>query len=211
MEELLIPNPSRHDVVSFTILVNGAEISPAYEVLSLSVTKEINRVPSANLIIRDGAAAERNFEVSNEDTFIPGNKLKIKLGLDGDNTQVFQGIILRHAVKVRANGNTELRIECQDEAVKMTTGRRNHYYENLTDSELFDELIGRYKGLKSAPAATTPTYKEIVQHHVTDWDFMLLRAEANGMLVQVEDGTIRIAKPNTTGSPVRHTSWTTWS
>ncbi|WP_161887917.1 type VI secretion system tip protein VgrG [Pontibacter russatus] len=202
MEELLIPNPSRHDVVSFTILVNGTVINPAYEVLALSVTKEINRVPFASLVIRDGTAAEQDFEISNADTFVPGNKLKIKLGLDGDNTQVFQGIILRHAVKVRANGNTELRIECRDEAVKMTIGRRNHYYENLTDSELFDELIGRYKGLKSAPAATSPTYKEIVQHHVTDWDFMLLRAEANGMLVQVEDGTVKIAKPDTTVSPV---------
>ncbi|WP_162054732.1 type VI secretion system tip protein VgrG [Pontibacter pamirensis] len=202
MEELLIPNASRHDVVSFTILVNETALDPSYEILSLSITKEVNRVPLARLVIRDGNASERNFEISNEDTFIPGNKIKIKLGLDGNNTQVFKGIILKHAIKVRANGNTELKIECRDEAVKMTVGRHNQYYQNLTDSQLFDVLIGRYKGLKSDPAPTVPTHKAIVQHHVTDWDFMLLRAEANGMLVLVEDGTIKVAQPNSSATPV---------
>lgn len=202
MEELLIPNPSQHDVASFTILVNGTAINPAYEILSIAITKEVNRIPAAKIIVRDGDAAAGDFEISNQDEFIPGNKVKIKLGFDGDDQLVFQGIILKHAVKVRENGNTELRIECRDEAVKMTIGRRNRYYENLKDSQLFDELIGSYSGLTSDPETTALTHKEIVQHHVTDWDFMLLRAEANAMLVIVDDGTVKIAKPDTSAEPV---------
>lgn len=202
MEELLIPNSSRHDVVTYTILINDTEINPAFEILSMGVTKEVNRIPAARIIVRDGEAAAGDFEISNQDEFMPGNNIKIKLGFDGDETLAFQGIIIKHAVKVRENGNTQLQIECRDEAVKMAVGRRNRYYENLKDSELFDDLIGRYSGLTSDPETTVLTHKELVQHHVTDWDFMLLRAEANGMLVIVNDGTIKIAKPDTSSDPV---------
>ncbi len=208
MEELLIPNPSQHDVATFTILVNETAINPAYEILSVSITKEVNRIPVACIVLRDGDASTRNFEISNQDDFIPGKKIKIKLGFDGDNTQVFKGIIVKHALKIRENGNTELKIECRDEAVKMTIGRHNRYYENLKDSQLFDNLIGRY-GLQSDPRTTTLTHKEIVQHHATDWDFMLLRAEANGMLVIVDDGMIKIAKPDTKPDPVLQVTYGT--
>jgi Rhs element Vgr protein len=209
MEELLIPNPSRHDVVTFTILANEKAINPAFEILSISITKEVNRIPVARIVVKDGEASARNFEISNQEDFVPGKKIKIKLGFDGNNAQVFQGMIVRHAIKIRENGNTELQIECRDEAVKMTIGRHNRYYENLKDSQLFDTLIGKYKGLKSESQPTALTHKEIVQHHITDWDFMLLRAEANGMLVIVDDGTLKITKPNTKPDPVLQVTYGT--
>jgi phage protein D len=43
--------------------------------------------------------------------------------------------------------------------------------------------------------ATKLNHKQLVQHHISDWDFMLLRAEANGMLVLVNDGEIKLAHP----------------
>jgi Rhs element Vgr protein len=81
-----------------------------------------------------------------------------------------------------------------DSSVKMTIGRHNQYFENVKDSDVFDDLISKY-GIQSDPQSTTLQHKELVQHNITDWDFMLLRAEANGMLVNVDDGVIQIAKP----------------
>ena len=97
MEEILIPNPSLHDVASFNILVDDTALNPAYQVLSISITKEINRVPLAKIVLRDGEASDKTFEISNSDDLIPGKKILIKIGLDGNNAQVFKGII-RHAV-----------------------------------------------------------------------------------------------------------------
>jgi Rhs element Vgr protein len=85
-------------------------------------------------------------------------------------------------------------VECMDAAVKMTIGRKNQYFENAKDSDVFDDLISKY-GIQSDPQTTTLQHKELVQHNITDWDFMLLRAEANGMLVNVDDGVITISKP----------------
>lgn len=202
MEKLLIPNPSTHDVVSFNILVNDAEINPSYQVLSISIIKEVNRISLAKIILRDGDAALRNFEVSDTDDFLPGKKIKIKLGFDSTNAQQFKGIITKHAIKIKESGAAELQIDCSDEAVKMTIGRHSHYFENVKDSQVFDELIGKYQGLQSDPETTSITHKELVQHSMSDWDFMLLRAEANGMLMHSNDGTIKINKPDTSTASV---------
>lgn len=194
MEELLIPNAAKYDVATFNVLVDGKEVDPTYQLLSLSVLKEVNRVSSAKLVFRDGDASLRSFEISNKNDFIPGKKIQVNIGRDSKNKQAFKGIIVKHAVKVKANGHSQLHIECCDESVKMTIGRHSHYFENVKDNQVFDELIEKYK-LKSDPETTTLKHKELVQHHISDWDFLILRAEANGMLVLVDDGTIKVAKP----------------
>jgi Rhs element Vgr protein len=194
MEELLIPNDAKHDVATYNILLNNKEIDSTYKLLSLAITKEVNRVPVARLIFRDGDASLRAFEISDKADFIPGNKIQINIGRDAQNKQAFKGIIIRHAVKVKLNGQSQLVIECQDECVKMTVGRHSHYFENVKDNQVFDELIEKYK-LTSDPQTTTLLHKELVQHHISDWDFLLLRAEANGMLVIPDDGTVKIVKP----------------
>ena len=183
MEEILIPDKSRHGVDSFGIMIDNVAINPAYEVVSVVVSKEINRIPTAKIVFRDGEASTRTFEVSNSNDVIPGKKIVIQFGRDGANKQVFKGIITKNAIKIKENGNTELHVECKDEAIKMAIGRKSRYYENLKDNQLFDELIGRYAGLTADAETTGLTHKELVQHHITDWDFLLLRAEANSMLV----------------------------
>jgi Rhs element Vgr protein len=207
MQELIIPNPSTHDVASYTILVEGQAMNPSYQLLSLSILQEINRIPLAKLVLRDGDAASRNFEISNTDELIPGKNIVIKIGFDGTNNQVFKGIITQQSIKVNANGNTQLLIECRDEAVKLSIGRKNKYFENIKDSQLFDDLIGQYSGLTSDAQDTGITHKELVQHQLTDWDLLLLRAEANGLLIQVKDGTIKAFKPDTSQQPVVQASY----
>lgn len=206
-QQILIPNTSKHDVASFSIMVDGKEINPVYQVLSLVIIKEINRIPTVKILIRDGEASEKKFSISNTGDFIPGKKIEIKIGRDGKNNNVFKGIVVKHGVKIKENGNPELMIECKDEAVRMTIGRHSRYYEKMKDNQVFDEIIGNYKGLKSDSEITKLKHKELIQHHISDWDFMLLRAEANGMLVLVEDGTIKVKKPVTTGSPALQVSY----
>ncbi|HYF32557.1 MAG TPA: type VI secretion system tip protein VgrG [Chitinophagaceae bacterium] len=207
MSDVVIPNTSRHDVSTYDILVDEVAVDPSFQVLSISVLKEANKIPIAKITFRDGEAADRTFAISNEAFFIPGKKIKIKIGRDGNNTQVFKGIITKHAIKVRENGNSELNVECKDEAVKMTIGRKNKYYENVKDSDVFDELIKGYAGLSINADPTTLKHKEIVQHYITDWDFLLLRAEANGMLVFVNDGQIKVVKPNTKSAEVMQVTY----
>ncbi len=190
-----IPTPASPDLCTARILMEGTEVSTTIQVLSIAVSRELNRVPSAILHILDGEAAIGTFEVGNSDQFIPGKKIEIKLGYRSEESTVFKGIVIKNSVKIRRTGSF-LIVECRDEAVKMTSGLKSAYFEDQKDSAILEDIIGAY-GLDKDVEATTPDLKEVVQYEATDWDFMICRAEANGQFVMVEDGKIIIAKPNT--------------
>ncbi len=201
MKDREIPVKVSHNVSTFDILIDGQLVDPGYQVLSISIVKEINKIPTAKLVIQDGNTSEENFRISEEEEFIPGKSITIKAGRDGENTQLFKGIIIKHGLKAKENGKTELNLECRDETVKMTLGRHSKYYEESKDSEIIEEIIGNYNTLNHDVEATNISHLEMVQHHCTDWDFISMRAEANGKLVMVDDGKITVKAPITSGSP----------
>ncbi len=197
MKDRVIPVEAPHNVSTFDILIEGQLVDPGYQVLSISVIKEINRIPSAKIILKDGDSSEESFKISEEEEFLPGKSISIKVGRDGENAQLFKGVIVKHGIKVKESGETQLILDCRDQAVKMTLGRHNVYYENQKDSDIMEEVIGRYKGLSHEVDTTKTVHSEMVQHHASDWDFLLMRAEANGKLVMVDDGKISIQAPQT--------------
>lgn len=198
--EANIPTPATPDTCTSVILIDGAQLPGAYHLLSVVVTRELNRIPSAIIHLRDGEASQATFETSSSDLFVPGKKIEIQLGYRSQNDPVFKGMIVRHSIKVR-NSGSQLIVECRDEAVKMTSGVKSKYFIDMKDSEIMEQLIGYY-GLQKDIEATLPSLKEVVQYDSTDWDFMLCRAEANGQLVMVEDGKIKIAKPAVGADPI---------
>jgi len=197
MKDRVIPVEATHNVSTFDILIDDQLVDPGYQILSIAVLKEINRIPTAKIILKDGDASEESFKISESEDFLPGKSIRIKIGRDGNNGELFKGVIVKHGIKVKESGETQLILDCRDEAVKMTLGRHNVYYENLKDSDIMESVINRYGVLSHDIEATNTTHKEMVQHHSTDWDFLLLRAEANGKLVMVDDGKITIKAPKT--------------
>ncbi len=204
--ESTIPTPATPDVCTSVILLGGAELPGSYQVLSLSVAHELNRIPTAIICLSDGDASQGSFKASNSDLFVPGNTVEIQLGYRSQNESVFKGIIIKHSIRVRANSGSQLIVECRDEAVKMTVGIRSKYFIDLKDSDIMEQLIDQY-GLQKEVEATTPDLKQVVQYESSDWDFMLCRAEANGMVVMVEDGKIIVAKPATGAQSVVNVSF----
>lgn len=200
-DERLIPDDSRHGVISFGIFMEGKEIRPEYQVMNIVVRKELNKISTVRFTIRDGDAAAEDFEISNTEDFIPGKKVEIKVGRDGQNQSVFKGIITHHGIKIREGGNSELNIECKDESVKLTVGRKSRYFEKKKDSEIIKQIVDE-NGLSAEIDATKTKHDEVVQHNVTDWDFLMLRADANGLVVLTDDGKIKAFAPDTKSKPV---------
>ncbi len=197
MKDRTIPIEASYNVSTFDILIDEQLVDPGYQVLSIAILKEINRVPTAKIVLKDGDASEETFKISEKEEFLPGKSIRLKIGRDGQNKQLFKGLITKHSIRVKENGETHLSLDCMDEAVKMTLGRRNVYYENSKDSQIMEEVIGKYSELSHEVTPTNTTHLEMIQHHSTDWDFMLMRAEANGKLVMVDDGKIQIKAPET--------------
>jgi Rhs element Vgr protein len=193
-EQRVIPTERSADLISFKILIEGEELSSSYQVLSLTVEKEINRIAGAKIILLDGNPAAQDFPLSNEEFFIPGKAIEIKAGYHSQNETIFKGMVIRHSLKIRMSGAL-LIVECKDLAVKLTIGRKSKYFYESKDSDILEQIIGEY-GLENEVEATNVEHPEMVQYNVSDWDFCVTRAQANGKVCVVNDGKISVLSPD---------------
>jgi Rhs element Vgr protein len=187
--------------VGFTVTSNGTALPASLQIVSIDIWTGVNRLPKARIIISDGAAGDEDFEISDTDQLVPGVVVTIALGYSGAETQVFAGIIYRQGLEATINGPPRLVVEVTDKAMVMTLARANAVYQNITDSALCQKLISA-AGLSAKVTSTSTSHESIVQYYASAWDLMILRAQANGMVTTVDDGTVTIAPPDTGTAPV---------
>lgn len=188
------------DLVAHKIKIENTEISEKYAILDIQIEKAINKVPTARIVVfmEFAAGDDKAFEVSEEAHFAPGKKIEILLGYNGDVSSVYKGIIVNLGIRAYHKHN-ELILDCSDKAVKMTQGRKSKYFKEKTDKAIISSILTE-NGLPAAVDATDYEHKQLIQYHATDWDFIRMRAEANGLLVFIEDGKVQVKKPKVDGS-----------
>jgi Rhs element Vgr protein len=189
------PADKSSDVVKLSIFIDGNQMNETYQVVFVSVVQAINKIPYAKITLLDGDMPDQDFPISNSADFMPGSEIKINAGYGQDEETIYQGIVVKHGIKVSGNNDSRLIIECRDKAVAMTVGRKNANYIDSKDSDIISSILATYSGLTADVAATETEYKELVQYYCTDWDFMLTRAEVNGRLVCVESGKVTVKAP----------------
>jgi Rhs element Vgr protein len=189
-------------VVSFSITCDGMTMPDDLQIVSIETNHGVNRIPSAIITIRDGDMPSASFPVADAGHFKPGAEIVISAGYDNTVRVIFTGVVIKHAVKIDGDNYARLVIECRDKALAMTVGRKNANYIDKKDSEVISSLIGRYRGLSASVDATAVTYKALVQYHATDWDYMMARAEVNGLLAIIDAGKVSVQAPRIDASPV---------
>ncbi|WP_099069116.1 type VI secretion system tip protein VgrG [Nostoc linckia] len=190
-------------VVTVTILNDGSIMNPEYNVMSIDIIKEVNKIPIAQIILLDGDATKREFAISNTDFFQPGNNIEIKLRYEGERQNeatVFAGIVVRHSLQADQYGSL-LTVDLKDAAFKLTHQRKSAVFREMTDNEIINKIIEPWGLEITSIAATKPKHKEMVQYYCTDWDFIVSRADVNGHWVLADDGKITIQEPNLNGLP----------
>lgn len=189
------------DRPTLKILAGGAQISGEYQIEAVRVGRSFNRIATAEILIYDGDPATQDFKASGSKDFLPGTDIEILAGYHGNDNSLFKGIVIRHGLHARSSGESYLQIECRDAAVKLTGGRKSAYYYDLKDSEIIEQ-IAKNGGLKSDVDVTNLKHPQMVQCRATDWDFLLMRAQANGLLVVTQDGKLVVKAPAASGNPV---------
>ena len=190
----ILPNSTLNTgLVTFTVKIDGQAVSSEYRILQVDVMREVNRIPSAKLIIADGDPALQDFEVSSSAGFIPGKAIEIQAGYALSEETIFKGIIVKHGIKVSESQSSVLIIECRDEAYKMSIGRNNKSFDESSDSDIISGIVANY-GLTNDVDPTTAIHDKIIQYNVSDWDFINLRAEMNSLFVMVDDGHVEVKK-----------------
>lgn len=185
-----------------TVLSDGQQINSAFGLLSVDITKEVNRIPTAHVTVLDGDAAKQDYPISSTKFFEPGKPIEIKVRYEdeGSDVTVFKGVVVRHAIEASALDSL-LTAELKDVAVKLTRGRNSVVYRDQTDASIIGKIISNNGLKKGQLAATQLKHPEIVQYYCTDWDFILSRAEIVGLLVIVDDGEVSLCDVALKGQP----------
>ena len=193
-------------VLTFTVTSNGRRISEATQVVSIQVQRGVARVPSARLVIADGDAATDTWPVSDGADFVPGAQITIAAGYGDGEDLLFEGIVVKVGIQVSGENYSRLVVECRDKAVALTVGRRNANYVDQTDGGIIATLAAG-AGLQATVDATDVTHRELVQYYCSDWDFLVSRAEVNGLLVIADDGHLKVKAPAVNAEPVLAVSY----
>jgi Rhs element Vgr protein len=196
-----IPIQSDSDLPTFRLFSNGTELPETISIISLTVNKAINKIPSARLVIDDGDMSTEEYELSSGSDFIPGVEIEIHAGYHGIESPIFKGIIIKHGIRFNAGNHSELRLELRDASIKTAVGKKNRYFEEMTDSSIIEEILSEYD-VEIDIESTNLEHKEMVQYYSSDWDFILSRADINGKYVFVDDGSLTIKAPDFSAEPL---------
>lgn len=192
------------DVVTLAVRVNGNLLPRTVPVLGAEVVSQANRVPYARLRIGDGDAARGDFARSTGALFEPGRKVTLDAGYHGQTQQVFSGVVLGQRIVVRG-ATAWLEVDCRDPVFVMTLLRHNRYFEDASDAAVVSQLLDDYagQGVSKGPLVSTDvTHAQLLQYQASDWDFMVARLDAAGLLCLAEGGKLSTVKPSLAGAVV---------
>jgi len=199
---LLFPSPSDslNEIASFDVKVGGTQIESSYKLFRIQIFKEVNKLSRATISIMGGEPKENNFDESEESIFATGSEVEISLGYEQSNILVFKGIISKHALQIKKGFQTSatnnlLIIECVDKAVKLTNTYTTEIYEDKLDSDIITMLISNAPGVSKTVSFTSVINDFLPKYNCNDWDFIIQRAEANGMIVLNSDNVITVTEP----------------
>ncbi len=184
------------DVTNYILRSDGEEFAHVFKVKSIVVLHTANRISRAKIILLDGDVSEQKFNLSDNDFFKPGKTLEIEVGFENDVKPLFTGIITRHGIKIKDGNASHLEIECKHKAVQLTLNHKNQFFFDTNDQAIVEGILDD----EGIPYTTEgwPGYEhaQLVHFESSCWDFILARAEANGLLVFNEEDKVVIQAPN---------------
>lgn len=196
-----LPGLRDTSLVTWTVTLDELPLPPGTPILQIEVTRQANRIPRATIVFDDGDVAAQDFALSAGPQLVPGAALEIRAGYRSAEAVLFKGVITRQRVELGPRFS-HLVVEAKDAAFRMALARVSRSFSNQTEADILSDLIGLWPGLVADVDLPGGKQAQIGQHQVSDWDFLVMRAEAAGALVTVRDGIVRVAAPAAAGAAV---------
>ncbi len=196
------PNKNTDKPLRVSIYSEGNKIKDSFGLISVHSYREVNRIGTCILTFEAGNMPKSEIPESDDDTFAPGKNIRVEAGYGDAEEFIFEGIAISHNLHILQGNRSTLQIECKDHTFQMTLGRKNQIFEKSKDSDAIKKIVGTYSGLQVSADDTETEYNELVQYYCTDWDFVLSRADANGLVVITDKKNVSIKEPKVDGSAV---------
>ncbi len=181
--------------LNLVVRLNGTELRGDYLVMRVEVTYTINRIPMAQVTVAEVIDIANDTYPIDGAFFNPGAEIEILAGYGDTNDTIFKGLIVKCSLKIDGNEGSQMILDCRHSLAKLTLDKKNEIFTDKTDSDIINALIGE-TGLSVTVEATSTSHKQSYQHHSTSWDYIMTRAEVNGMYLFVTPTSIKIGKPD---------------
>jgi uncharacterized protein involved in type VI secretion and phage assembly len=201
------PLDASNGVPSVHVTSNGRPIADGIGLVSVHIRRAVAGIPTARLVIEDGDVQQGRWPVADGDAFEPGAVITIAAGCGSDAKTLFEGVVATLGVRIAGDNCSRFEVTCRGRAHAMTLARRNTHFADQTDSTIINRVIGRHPGLGAAVDTTALVHGGMTQCDRSDWDFIVARAEANGLVVIADDDRVRVQAPRLDGEPVLSVAW----
>jgi phage protein D len=176
------------------VVCDGAVVPREHQLLGASVVHLANRISRATLVFQDGDASRSDFRLASSGLLGPGKAITIAVVAAGQSHPLFEGVVVRQAIRINEHGGSYLTIDCRHAAVRLSTQPRFAASSAIKDHELASKMLKaariehELRDLSQRPA-------QHVQSNVSDWKFLVWRAQANGCNVLTRISKIQIERP----------------
>lgn len=190
------PSPAANaaELLSVSISADGDAVDTD-RILMIETWNLANRIPRARIVLSEGQADGERFPLSGAGDFAPGVKVEIAAGYGGETEIIHSGTVIRQSLRIVPDATPQLIVETADPLLAMTLSRSSALSLAKSDKDLVAALVRASGGRVGKNEAKASPHEAFIQFHASDWDLLLLRAEASGCLVYVEDGKADIVQP----------------
>lgn len=188
--------------VHLSIRSDGKPIADSIAVRSVQVHRGVNRVPTARLVIAEGDLGDGTWPAADGPAFQPGARISIAAGYGNAPAHaLFEGVVAKLGLQINADQGSRVVVDCCHAAVRMTEGRKSAHHADVSDSALIRRIV-QGQALDAEVDATGETIPALTQYDCSDWDFIVARAQANGLVVIADNDRIRVQAPHNAEAPV---------
>ncbi len=180
----------------FKVVLKGVEITQAEPngLVNLVVEDHVDMMGMAQITLNTNAG-----EKSPWGDIAIGDDVECHFG--GGDKAAFKGLVTgkRHSWQA---GKAVVTLTALDPTTKLASSRNTRTFEEMTDSEIFEQVIGE-AGLETGTVdSTSGKSPHVVQRNESDLEFVKRLASRNGYQVNADAGQINFIKPSFQGDTI---------
>ncbi len=183
-------------VVNCQLMINDSDASAQFPLLGFTSQSEINRIPFAQIDILSVPAADGTAQALPGLTI--GSTIEIRIGYDNETASIFKGKL--EDIRLIASEQHVIQLLCKSAFNVLAKTNLNKIFHEKKDSDIISEVCN-LQGLSTFIESTNVTHKQVVCSNLSEWDFMVSRAELNGLVAFADGDTLKIQKPLISTTP----------
>jgi uncharacterized protein involved in type VI secretion and phage assembly len=191
------------------IEVDGNVLPDYVAVLSVDVVNKVGQIAECRITLVDGNPATQEFPLTDDTKLAPGAEIRVKAHHGDDEAlEIFSGLVIRLRTRISGDASSTLELECRSKAAKLHQVRTSALYTEQKDSDIISK-IANDAGLSPKVTATTANQAQILRSDCTDWEYIKLLAERNGLLLYCDGNDLCAKTPDLTAGSVLNVTFGT--